>query len=42
MLNFNYGNKTNFWSRLFLGFEKWTKKMSKIENPEILLEKKII
>jgi len=30
-----------FSPRLFGVFEKWTKKMSKIENPKILLGKKI-
>jgi hypothetical protein len=41
MLIFNYGNKDCFSPRPFGIFEKWTKKMSKIENPKILLEKKI-
>jgi len=41
MLKINYGNKTYISPRLFWIFEKWTKKMSKIENPKILLEKKI-
>jgi len=40
-LIFNYGHKVCFFPRLFRVFEKWTKKMSKIENPKILLEKKM-
>ena len=40
MLIFNYGHKVFFSPRLFRIFKKWTKKMSKIENPKILLGKK--
>ena len=42
MLIFNYGNKVNKSSRPFRIFKKWTKKMSKIENPKILLGKKTL
>jgi hypothetical protein len=41
MLIFNYGNKDCFSPRPFRIIEKWTKKMSKNENPKILLGKKI-
>ena len=37
----NYGNKTWFFAKSFVHFQKWTKKMSKNENPKILLEFKI-
>ena len=40
MLILIYGHKVYFSSRLFRIFKKWTKKMSKIENPKILLAKK--
>jgi hypothetical protein len=33
--------KFTFLQDLFGDFEKWTKKMSKFENPKILLGKKI-
>jgi hypothetical protein len=32
----------NFFPRLFWDFQKWTKKMSKIENPKYFWEKEIV
>ena len=40
MLNFNYGHKVCFSPRPFRVFKKWTKKMSKIENPNTFGKKK--
>jgi hypothetical protein len=34
MLKFNYGHNDNLFPRLFWDFQKWTKKMSKIEKPK--------
>jgi len=36
-----FSHKVYISPRPFRVFEKWTKKMSKFENPKILLEKKI-